>query len=124
VTPPHGDELAEVFEEPAAGAAGAEPAVAEQAAEPVAEADEYEQEAVLEQVRPDEYAADHASPAPAPDRGLSEARASFALAGQETAELDMQAVLREDAEAADPEGPVRAPGAPEQIPGQERLTFE
>jgi hypothetical protein len=39
--------------------------------------------------------------------------------GQETAELDMQAFLDADAQGAQ-----TGPDLPEQIPGQERLTFE
>ncbi len=51
---------------------------------------------------------------------LPEADAEQAIAmGEETAELDMQAFLDADARMADAE-----PQAPEQIPGQERLTFE
>lgn len=95
-TAPHGDELAEAFGEPALEPHldGHAPASGEAPHEPLAEAP-------------------HAQPHP-----------DIAFAGQETAELDMQAVLDEDADAADaaaPEGPV---SAPEPIPGQERLTFE
>jgi hypothetical protein len=84
---------------------------------------------------------------PVADAGLAE----FSSVGQETAELDMRAVLEEDtADAASPAGPfaaassppvfsadasadplgrqVQSPpdaeAAPENIPGQERLSFE
>jgi hypothetical protein len=80
--------------------------------------------------------------------------AEFSTVGQETAELDMQAVMEEDPDAADGaspvgpivDGPTPAPysgempaadepdwgfsseqdreSAPEDVPGQERLTFE
>jgi hypothetical protein len=91
LTPPHGDELAEAFDEPG-----------------------------LAHVDPGPPAAAHASAPPevAADYGLGPG-------GQETAELDMQEVLETDVEAADPGSP-EAPATepPEQIPGQERLTFE
>ncbi len=59
--------------------------------------------------------------------------ADFANVGQETAELDMQAVLEADGEYAPPQQapaasacPVRAErdGIPEEVPGQERMSFE
>jgi hypothetical protein len=46
--------------------------------------------------------------------------ADFSSVGQETAELDMQAVLAEDAEHAE----AAAEPPPAELPGQERLTFE
>jgi hypothetical protein len=51
--------------------------------------------------------------------------AEFASPGQETAEIDMQAVLAEE-ESFDWEAPRRAEAEPipEEVPGQERLSFE
>lgn len=53
--------------------------------------------------------------APAPEGIVSQ---DYSV-GEETAELDMQAFLDADARIAEAE-----PQVPEQIPGQERLTFE
>jgi hypothetical protein len=94
------------------------------------------------------------APVPAEASAHEEDRlADLSTAGQETAELDMQAVLEGDLDAADsasPEGPLLDPvpafpgdetlvedsldwefpgereddGVPEDIPGQERLSFE
>jgi hypothetical protein len=64
---------------------------------------------------------------PAEDPGPAADRAGFTHVGQETAELDMSSVLDEhDGSAA---APVAARSSdreapPEEIPGQERLTFE
>lgn len=62
----------------------------------------------------------HGGMAPLGSDPLPEAEAEQPIAmGEETAELDMQAFLDADARMAEAE-----PQAPEQIPGQERLTFE
>jgi hypothetical protein len=72
--------------------------------------------------------AEPASPeAPEPDPGPAADRAGFTQVGQETAELDMRSVL--DEHDGSPVAPVAARSSdreapPEEIPGQERLTFE
>jgi hypothetical protein len=48
----------------------------------------------------------------------------FSNVGQETAEIDMQAVLDGDVDYALESGGSDRGGAPEEIPGQERLSFE
>jgi hypothetical protein len=91
------------------------------------------------------------APVPADEHSLAdEPLADLSAVGQETAELDMQAVMEEDPDAADggspvaplvggptaagqpaedaldwefPDDPEREP-VPEDIPGQERLSFE
>jgi hypothetical protein len=85
-------------------------------------------------------------PAPAEEQAAPPATTEGSMLGEETAELDMEAVLEQDARlsqqataapvAAQPQGPVaiedeldweipgRSDPPPEPIPGQERLTFE
>ncbi|MGD0455919.1 MAG: hypothetical protein ABSB69_20220 [Solirubrobacteraceae bacterium] len=93
-----------------------------------------------------------ADPVPAQERpGDDERLASLSTVGQETAELDMQAAMEEDPDAADGASPIvdgptppaysgespaedgldwefpserEREAAPEDVPGQERLTFE
>jgi hypothetical protein len=68
---------------------------------------------------------DHAEGALAADAPAPEAEDQIVAGiGEETAELDMQAVLEQDARLA--EASERHPGEPppEPLPGQERLSFE
>jgi hypothetical protein len=79
----------------------------------------------------------YAEPQPEQHLAADPQLADFGGAGQETAEIDMRAVLAEDhhhapaaasAEGDGLEWEMPAPGTgespPEQVPGQERLTFE